>query len=108
MEKNGFSVSEADDGTTALLLLQLADDIDAVLLDLMMTSMDGLEVLNRVRKGRKTAGLPVVILTASKDPEDEQRLLRAGADDYLRKPVDPHQLVNRMNAVLKRSRSFLD
>ncbi|MCH7562479.1 MAG: response regulator [Gemmatimonadetes bacterium] len=108
LEKNGFSVSEADDGTTALPLLQLADDIDAVLLDLMMTSMDGLEVLNRVRKGRKTAGLPVVILTASKDPEDEQRLLRAGADDYLHKPVDPHQLVHRMKAVLKRSRSFLD
>ena len=108
LEKNGFSVSEADDGTTALPLLQLADDIDAVLLDLMMTSMDGLEVLNRVRKGRKTAGLPVVILTSSNDPEDEQRLLRAGADDYLHKPVDPHQLVNRMKAVLRRSRSFLD
>ena len=108
LEKNGFSVSEADDGTTALPLLQLADDIDAVLLDLMMTSMDGLEVLNRVRQGRKTAGLPVVILTTSKDPEDEQKLLRAGADDYLRKPVDPHQLVDRMNAVLRRSRSLLD
>ncbi len=108
LEKNGFSVSEADDGTTALPLLQLSDDIDAVLLDLMMKSMDGLEVLLRIRKNRMTAGLPVVILTASKDPEDEQRLLRAGADDYLRKPVDPHQLVNRMKAVLRRSRSFLE
>lgn len=108
LEKNGFSVSEADDGTTALPLLQLADDIDAVLLDLMMTSMDGLEVLLRVRKGRKTAGLPVVVLTASKNPEDEQELLRAGADDYLRKPVDPHQLVNRMKSVLRRSRSYMD
>ncbi len=108
LEKNGFSVSEADDGTTALPLLQLADDIDAVLLDLMMKSMDGLEVLLRIRKHRTTAGLPVVILTASTDPEDEQRLLLAGADDYLRKPVDPHRLVQRMKAVLRRSRSFLD
>lgn len=107
LEKNGFSVSEADDGTTALPLLQLADDIDAVLLDLMMKSMDGLEVLLRIRKSRTTAGLPVVILTASPDPEDEQKLLRAGADDYLRKPVDPHQLVDRMKAVLRRSRSFM-
>lgn len=108
LEKNGFSVSEADDGTTALPLLQLSDDVDAVLLDLMMTNMDGLEVLLRIRKSRKSAGLPVVILTASKDPEDENRLLRAGADDYLRKPVDPHQLVNRVKAVLRRTRSFLD
>ncbi len=106
LEKNGFSVSEADDGTTALPLLQLAEDIDAVLLDLMMTSMDGLEVLLRIRRNRTTAGLPVVILTASTDPEGEQNLLRAGADDYLRKPVDLHQLVNRVKAVLMRSRSF--
>lgn len=106
LEKNGFTVSEADDGTTALPLLQLADDVDAVLLDLMMTKMDGLEVLLRVRKSRKTAGLPVVILTASKNPEDENRLLLEGADDYLRKPVDPHQLVSRMKAVLRRARSL--
>ncbi|GMR12717.1 MAG: hypothetical protein BMS9Abin29_0910 [Gemmatimonadota bacterium] len=108
LEKHGFTVSEADDGATALPLLQLAHDIDAVLLDLMMTNIDGLEVLLRVRKGRTTAGLPVVILTGSKDPDDEQKLLRAGADDYLRKPVDPDQLVDRVKAVLRRSRSVLD
>jgi len=106
LEKNGFRVTEADDGSTALPFLDRADDVDAILLDLMMKNVDGDEVLNRVRKSRKLAALPVVILTASQDPEDERRLLRGGADDYLRKPVDPHQLVERLRAVLKRAQSY--
>lgn len=105
LEKNGFEVTEADDGATAIPFLQRAEDIDGILLDLMMKTMDGLETLKKIRKSMKTAALPVVILTASEDPEDEQRLLKAGADDYLRKPVDPLQLVVRIKSVLKRARS---
>ena len=105
LEKNGFEVTEADDGATAIPFLQQAEDIDGILLDLMMKTMDGLETLKKIRKSMKTAALPVVILTSSEDPEDEQRLLKAGADDYLRKPVDPLQLVVRIKSVLKRSKS---
>ena len=105
LEKNGFEVTEADDGTTAIPFLQQAEDIDGILLDLMMKSMDGLETLKKIRKSMKTSALPVVILTGSEDPEDEKRLMKAGADDYLRKPVDPLQLVMRIRSVLKRARS---
>ncbi len=105
LEKNGFVVTETDDGTSAIPFLQQAEDIDGILLDLMMKSMDGLETLERIRKSMKTSALPVVILTGSPDPEDEKRLMKAGADDYLRKPVDPLQLVTRIRSVLKRARS---
>ena len=105
LEKNGFEVSETDDGSSAIPFLQQAEDIDGILLDLMMRTMDGLETLKRIRKSMKTSALPVVILTGSQDPEDEKRLMKAGADDYLRKPVDPLQLVSRIRSVLKRARS---
>ncbi len=105
LEKNGFAVTETDDGSTAIPFLQQAEDIDGILLDLMMKNMDGLETLKRIRKSMKTSALPVVILTGSQDPEDEKRLMKAGADDYLRKPVDPLQLVTRIRSVLKRARS---
>ena len=105
LEKNGFEVTEADDGSTAIPFLQQAEDIDGIILDLMMTNMDGLETLMRIRKSLKTSALPVVILTGSPDPEDEKRLMKAGADDYLHKPVDPLQLVTRIRSVLKRARS---
>lgn len=105
LERNGFRVSEADDGSTALPFLEHTQDVDGILLDLMMKRVDGLEVLKKVRKSRKLAALPVVILTASEDPEDERRLLEAGADDYLRKPIDHHQLVQRIKAVIKRAQS---
>ena len=105
LEKNGFMVTETDDGSSAIPFLQEAEDIDGILLDLMMKTMDGLETLKRLRKSMKTSALPVVILTGSSDPEDENRLMKAGADDYLRKPVDPLQLVSRIRSVLKRARS---
>jgi CheY-like chemotaxis protein len=105
LEKNGFRVSEADDGSSALPFLEHTEDVDGILLDLMMKTVDGMEVLKKVRKSRKLAALPVVILTASPDPEDERRLLRAGADDYLKKPIDHHQLVQRIQAVMKRARA---
>ena len=101
--KGGFEVSEADDGGTALQLLDDVEGIDAILLDLQMKEMDGLEMLEAIRKSRRTRAVPVVILTVSQDPEDEQRLLQAGADDYLRKPVDPLQLIDRIRAVVRRA-----
>ena len=65
--------------------------------------MDGLETLEHIRQSDKTREIPVVIMTSSANPEDERNLLKAGADDYLRKPVDPLQLLNRTRAALRRA-----
>ncbi len=106
LEQRGFEVSEADDGATAKPLIDSGTHFDLLLLDLMMEHVDGKAVLRSVRGDARRAHLPVVILTGSQDPDDERELIRIGADDYLRKPVDPEQLIVRIEAVLNRAGSL--
>ena len=105
MERLGFNVVEAVDGEEALRHLDGDEDFAVMLLDLTMPGMDGLEVLDHVRGTLKTAALPVIITTASEDPDDQILLLAAGADDYIKKPIDPSWAVNRVQAVLRRAES---
>ncbi|MEZ4415674.1 MAG: ATPase, T2SS/T4P/T4SS family [Gemmatimonadota bacterium] len=106
LEGRGFDVAEASDGDQALLHLELNDDTSLVLLDLNMPRLGGAEVLARIRGSLRTAGLPVVVLTAEQDPNLEIELMEAGADDYLRKPVEPSRLAVRVRAVLRRAGSY--
>ena len=104
LKKKGFNVVETDDGHEALEHLESREnDFSLVLLDLMMPKMDGREVLKRVRQSLRTATLPVIVLTASEKPEDEIELLESGADDFVRKPIDPVRLGARVKAVLRRA-----
>lgn len=96
---HSVSATHAPDGPTALRLLA-SDTFDAVLLDVMMPGMDGLEVLRRVRK---SSGIPVIMLTARGDETDRVVGLELGADDYLPKPFGPRELLARLRAVLRRS-----
>ena len=106
LEKKGFQVLEADDGPPALEMLDKIGDMSLVMLDLNMPQMHGREVLERIRSAIGTAGLPVVVLTGIEDPAVEIELLAAGADDYLRKPIDPSRLAVRVEAVLRRAGSY--
>ncbi|MFD0667454.1 response regulator [Ramlibacter sp. MAHUQ-53] len=91
-----FEVLQAGSGREALALAASAPDLDLVLLDIVMPDMDGYEVLRRLRQQPATAGIPVAFLT-SLDGEDQQRLGRdLGAVDYLTKPVDPLEVVRRV------------
>jgi len=73
---------------------------DAVLLDVMMPRMDGLEVCRRIRQ---ISGVPVIMLTAKGDEADRVVGLELGADDYVAKPFSPRELLARLRAVLRRS-----
>ena len=106
LEKQGFQVLEAEDGPPALQLLDKIGDVSLVMLDLNMPQMHGRDVLERIRSTIGTAGLPVVVLTGIEDPAVEIELLSAGADDYLRKPIDPSRLAVRVQAVLRRAGSY--
>jgi two-component system, OmpR family, phosphate regulon response regulator OmpR len=97
----GFGVSIAPLGATALAQLSSAS-FDAVVLDLMLPDMDGLEVCRQLRIG---SDLPVLMLTARGDAVDRIVGLELGADDYLPKPFEPRELLARLRAILRRRAS---
>jgi len=100
LEQNGVTLAHAPDGPRGLSMLDQGA-WDAVLLDVMMPGMDGLEVLKRLRaKG----SVPVIMLTARGDETDRVVGLELGADDYVGKPFSPRELLARLRAVLRRSR----
>jgi DNA-binding response OmpR family regulator len=98
--QNGVDLSHAPDGPSGLKALD-AGAYDAVLLDVMMPGMDGLEVLKRLRAKQNT---PVLMLTARGDEADRVVGLEIGADDYVAKPFSPRELLARLRAVLRRAR----
>jgi DNA-binding response OmpR family regulator len=94
----GFGVTVAALGAAALEQLS-ATDFDAVVLDLMLPDMDGLEVCRRLRARNDT---PVLMLTARGDAIDRIVGLELGADDYLPKPFEPRELLARLRAIVRR------
>jgi len=100
LEQNGVALSHAPDGARGLVMLEQGA-YDAVLLDVMMPGMDGLEVCKRIRS---KSSVPVIMLTARGDETDRVVGLELGADDYVGKPFSPRELLARLRAVLRRSR----
>jgi DNA-binding response OmpR family regulator len=94
----GFSVSIAPDGRTGLARLAV-EPYDALVLDLMLPDMDGLEVCRQLRA---RSDIPVLMLTARGDAMDRVVGLEIGADDYLPKPFEPRELLARLRAILRR------
>jgi DNA-binding response OmpR family regulator len=101
LERSGFSVAVAADGEAALHQIS-AFEPDLIVLDVLMPRIDGREVLRRLRQaGDWTA---VILLTQVGESTERAMALEEGADDYLNKPFDPHELVARIRAVLRRAR----
>ena len=98
-----YDVAEADCGEEALRLARIGD-YRLVLLDLMMPGMSGQEVCARLRRNPRTCHMTVVMLTARDREEDVVAGLQSGADDYLVKPFEFSELVERLRAVQRRSR----
>ena len=104
LQKHGFVVEEVRDGDQALQRIASGEPPALVVLDLEMPTLGGREVLAALRSSGTTGALPVIVLTGSPDPEDEYRLMEEGADDYLRKPLDPPRFIARVKAALRRAR----
>ncbi len=103
LEKEGFVVALAEDGAAALLR-HASGGIDAVVLDVSMPGLDGLETCRRLRTRART---PLLFLSARGDEIDRVLGLELGGDDYLVKPFSPRELVARVRAVLRRAEGAL-
>lgn len=95
-----FDVVTAEDGFKALAICD-EEQVDIILLDIMMPGMDGFEVCERLKANPKTAHIPVVMVTALDQPSDRVRGLKAGADDFLTKPVNDLQLIARVKSLVR-------
>ncbi len=102
-EKNHFTVDTVHDGQSAFDY-GISGEYDAIILDIMMPKMDGIEVLKRLR--REGVGTPVMMLTAKAMKDDRITGFNAGADDYLPKPFEPDELICRVRAMLRRGTEY--
>jgi len=98
LEQYDFKVTTEDDPFKALSILKL-EKFDAVILDLTLPGMDGLEVCEAIRARQN---IPIIISSARSDVSDKINALELGADDYLPKPYDPRELEARIHSVLRR------
>ena len=101
-EADGFSVLEAVDGEAALGVLD-HERPDAVILDVMMPGIDGFTVLDAVRSQASTWDIRVVMLTCKTEPDAVTEGWTLEADDYLAKPFDPQELVDRVRMIMEAS-----
>jgi DNA-binding response OmpR family regulator len=104
LEAEGIDTEAAFDGRDAIMVAR-AERFDAVLLDLMLPSVGGLDVLRAVRKDSQ---VPVIIVSAKDSEADVVSALELGADDYLTKPYSVRELTARLNAVVRRSKGSPD
>jgi two-component system response regulator MprA len=101
LELEGYEIELAEDGAEALERLESQPEPDAMVLDVLMPRVDGLEVSRTVR--RNGSHLPILMLTARTQVEDRVEGLDAGADDYLTKPFALEELLARLRALLRRT-----
>ena len=102
-EKNHFTVDAVHNGFDAYAYA-VAGGYDAIILDIMMPKLDGIQVLERLRA--EGVNTPVMMLTAKGQKDDRITGFNAGADDYLPKPFDPDELLSRVRAMLRRGETY--
>jgi hypothetical protein len=102
LERRGMEVLTATTGSEAIGVLDTANDVAIVLMDIMMPGMDGYETIQAIRSKTKFRRLPILALTAKAMKGDREKCLEAGASDYLAKPVNVEQLLSALRMWLHR------
>lgn len=98
--REGYVVCEAEDGEAALDIFCSNNDIDLIIMDVMMPKMDGWQLCKEVRKLSK---VPILMLTAKSEEQDELKGFELGVDEYISKPFSPKILTARVNTLLRRT-----
>ncbi|RMZ59850.1 response regulator [Chryseobacterium nematophagum] len=93
LKSRGYLIESCTTGQESIQLLQKDDSIQVVLMDMMMPEMDGYEAIRTIRNDSLIHTVPVIAVTAQAMPEDRQKCLDAGAQEYVSKPIDMDQLI---------------
>lgn len=102
-ESEGFSVTKAENGDDALMLVE-EDAPDIIVLDWMLPGVSGIEICRRLKSRAETRGIPIIMLSARSEDVDRVRGLETGADDYVVKPYSVIELMARVRTQLRRVR----
>lgn len=105
LEREGYQILEAADGVEAMDMFYHEKDIALIILDVMMPRMDGWQVCREVREHSK---VPIMMLTARTEEQNELKGFELGVDEYVSKPFSPKILVARVGAVIKRARNAVE
>jgi len=100
LEGTEMKIYTAGDGFRAIDLLESHNNIEVILMDMMMPEMDGYETIGRIRSNKATTGIPIIAVTAKAMKGDKERCLEAGASEYVSKPVNMKELLEKMAGVL--------
>ncbi|HEX4148053.1 MAG TPA: response regulator, partial [Pirellulales bacterium] len=102
LERNGMQVLSAETGRAALELLEKSPDVEIILMDIMMPTMDGYDTMRAIRELERFRGMPIIALTAKAMKGDREKCIEAGASDYISKPVDAQHLLSMLRLWLHR------
>jgi CheY-like chemotaxis protein len=102
LERRGMNVLTANTGREAIALIEQTPSLAVVLMDIMMPEMDGYKTIEMVRRNPAYLRLPIIALTAKAMKGDREKCLKAGASDYLAKPVNTEQLLSTLRMWLHR------
>lgn len=101
LERAGYSVTVSPDGRDALAKLESPEPADLIVLDLMLPYVSGYQVLIEARKSERWRAVPIIVVTARTLEMDAVRALETGANDFVRKPFHPEELVARIRRALE-------
>ncbi|WP_412060765.1 HAMP domain-containing protein [Rubrivirga sp. IMCC45206] len=104
LEGHKMEVIYAESGRDGIAMLEAADDVDVVLMDIMMPGLDGYQTTRAIRKIERFASLPIIAVTAKAMKGDREKCLEAGASDYLTKPVNVDQLMSLLRVWVEKGR----
>lgn len=100
LERNGYAVRHAPDGTNAKRLTETSEPPDLVLLDISLPTLSGFDVLRAIRSTPAWEAVPVIMLTANGRPESIDEATTLGAAEYLKKPFSPDRLLQVVNSLM--------
>jgi len=99
LEKNGYGTIKAENSKTGIALA-IKEKPDFILLDIQLPDMDGMEVLKAIRGSEANGEIPIIAITSYAMSGDRERLLQAGCNGYIEKPIDPEIIINQIREII--------